>query len=601
MRTPLTSLDTLVLASIALAVPLIYLEDQDTSPAYSIFAADLSLKIAALYTAAKATKAEPIDSYRTEPDTDNMAEIHRDWSTLPHISAFHFLADMDIDCDGVDISWNCKRASGSVRGKMPPETAQSKALTAKTAQQVTCATPDAYGALHFQKTRDELLLGSDLKWSAFSTIDMQKHLYTKSLLKTEIAMVLLRIVAGADSVVTADACCAVTVLLEQRCIESAMDTMARNMLILNMLVEEAARNKAVDKDRVLRACRQGGAEARGAAKAQLMESGMKTYAGVVCGQCRGNSLAMLSEKELVEKANLALASVMCELGDDTAPAETVFVGVHKVQNGVVVFHLMLTVVDWICAPKRMDTFLAGMGEFVPVMFDPALDCVFTTIEDTNGIGQGKLVQIIGAGHDAAACPSVHNVHREGKGRKTWVAGCHDGSSQVVYGGEHTGVGHDAGWTMVLLMWQTMLDARSVAYRALAGELRGNGIAAGDGEGPVTGVADGVLVGKPWDDDQGKGKEYKTRATRRWYEEVEDELMQAALEVALGDVLEAMQSDNDKEEAAVGRVLALRQERERKYAASSSQLEMPVLRNKSVLPESILGSAISPGGPVDKQR
>ncbi|KAJ7474729.1 fungal chitosanase of glycosyl hydrolase group 75-domain-containing protein, partial [Mycena latifolia] len=76
------------------------------------FSADPSLDVGVIYAAAK--KATNIklgpQSYLTDPGTNEYVDIYGDWSNLPHVSAFHFMADMDIDCDGVD--WNCPGNSG---------------------------------------------------------------------------------------------------------------------------------------------------------------------------------------------------------------------------------------------------------------------------------------------------------------------------------------------------------------------------------------------------------------------------------------------------------------------------------------------------------
>ncbi|KAJ7503357.1 hypothetical protein B0H11DRAFT_1711140, partial [Mycena galericulata] len=118
-------------------------------------------------------------------------------------------------------------------------------------------------------------------------------------------------------------------------------------------------------------------------------------------------LAKLSEKELVEKANLALDLAKTALGDNTAPNAAAFVGARRLRSGAVVFHLTTAAAaEWIRLPQRMNAFLAGMGgtsvfkprsysvvvEFVPVTFDPALANAFAVIEDANGLGRNELVQ-----------------------------------------------------------------------------------------------------------------------------------------------------------------------------------------------------------------
>ncbi|KAJ6555173.1 fungal chitosanase of glycosyl hydrolase group 75-domain-containing protein [Mycena vulgaris] len=107
MRTTFTPLHALVLASVALAAPLTYLKIRHTSSIdYSSFTADPSLNATALYDAAKrATKTKMENSsYLTDPDTNYTTQIYGDWIHLQNVSAFHFMADMDIDCDGVDSS-----------------------------------------------------------------------------------------------------------------------------------------------------------------------------------------------------------------------------------------------------------------------------------------------------------------------------------------------------------------------------------------------------------------------------------------------------------------------------------------------------------------
>ncbi|KAJ7080638.1 fungal chitosanase of glycosyl hydrolase group 75-domain-containing protein [Mycena belliarum] len=113
MSSRLLSLYALALASVALAAPLVYHTPRSTSSSsYDEFAADSSLDVSAIYDAAKqATKKQiPGASYLTDPGSNDYVQIYQDWSDLPQVSAFHFIADMDIDCDGVD--WNCKGNTG---------------------------------------------------------------------------------------------------------------------------------------------------------------------------------------------------------------------------------------------------------------------------------------------------------------------------------------------------------------------------------------------------------------------------------------------------------------------------------------------------------
>ncbi|KAG7439919.1 uncharacterized protein BT62DRAFT_938503 [Guyanagaster necrorhizus] len=69
------------------------------------FAADPSIDVSAIYTAGQAStlsRTGIIDSFpATEGDEDNVY-IQGNWLNLDGVSAYHFVADMDVDCDGVD-------------------------------------------------------------------------------------------------------------------------------------------------------------------------------------------------------------------------------------------------------------------------------------------------------------------------------------------------------------------------------------------------------------------------------------------------------------------------------------------------------------------
>ncbi|KAJ6457000.1 fungal chitosanase of glycosyl hydrolase group 75-domain-containing protein [Mycena vitilis] len=92
-------------------------------PASNIpFAADPSINVAAIYSAVKSAKKQPLDQGRTYLSTTDKGgqpvHIYGDWLTLGRasrsrdldssrstnngVSAFHFIADMDTDCDGLD-------------------------------------------------------------------------------------------------------------------------------------------------------------------------------------------------------------------------------------------------------------------------------------------------------------------------------------------------------------------------------------------------------------------------------------------------------------------------------------------------------------------
>jgi hypothetical protein len=74
------------------------------------FAADPSINVAAIYAAAQSATGNPLASgiYATTTSKDaHQTQIYGDWLTLASggVSAFHFIADMDIDCDGPDVRW----------------------------------------------------------------------------------------------------------------------------------------------------------------------------------------------------------------------------------------------------------------------------------------------------------------------------------------------------------------------------------------------------------------------------------------------------------------------------------------------------------------
>ncbi|KAJ7171129.1 fungal chitosanase of glycosyl hydrolase group 75-domain-containing protein [Mycena filopes] len=114
MPTTSTLVFALVLATIALSAPTPTRRSK-TAPKIDpkTFAADSSFDVPAIYAAAKAankTKAPGISTYATTYQADHMSVIYADWQHLKHVSVFHFMADMDIDCDGTD--YDCAGNSG---------------------------------------------------------------------------------------------------------------------------------------------------------------------------------------------------------------------------------------------------------------------------------------------------------------------------------------------------------------------------------------------------------------------------------------------------------------------------------------------------------
>ncbi|KAJ7035204.1 fungal chitosanase of glycosyl hydrolase group 75-domain-containing protein [Mycena alexandri] len=69
------------------------------------FAADPSINVAGIYAAAQASNSHTLATYPTTPERKAYTNIYADWN-FTGVSAFHFIADMDVDCDGPKS--NCK-------------------------------------------------------------------------------------------------------------------------------------------------------------------------------------------------------------------------------------------------------------------------------------------------------------------------------------------------------------------------------------------------------------------------------------------------------------------------------------------------------------
>ncbi|KZV87960.1 hypothetical protein EXIGLDRAFT_837880 [Exidia glandulosa HHB12029] len=71
------------------------------------FQADSSINVAGILAAAKSSLSAGKNVLATFPAWDGgpSVKIQGDWLNLTGVSAFHYLADMDVDCDGVD--FNC--------------------------------------------------------------------------------------------------------------------------------------------------------------------------------------------------------------------------------------------------------------------------------------------------------------------------------------------------------------------------------------------------------------------------------------------------------------------------------------------------------------
>ncbi|KAK7052514.1 endo-chitosanase [Favolaschia claudopus] len=64
------------------------------------FSADPSINVTGIYAAALASNTDMLASYPTTPGRKFIANIYGDWQNLENVSAFHFMANMDVDCDG---------------------------------------------------------------------------------------------------------------------------------------------------------------------------------------------------------------------------------------------------------------------------------------------------------------------------------------------------------------------------------------------------------------------------------------------------------------------------------------------------------------------
>ncbi|KAJ7878937.1 fungal chitosanase of glycosyl hydrolase group 75-domain-containing protein [Mycena leptocephala] len=69
------------------------------------FSADPDIDVAGILSALQNATNSRIATYPTSSTQDHTADVYADWQSLSQVSAVHFIADMDIDCDGVD--WNC--------------------------------------------------------------------------------------------------------------------------------------------------------------------------------------------------------------------------------------------------------------------------------------------------------------------------------------------------------------------------------------------------------------------------------------------------------------------------------------------------------------
>ncbi|KAJ7119699.1 fungal chitosanase of glycosyl hydrolase group 75-domain-containing protein, partial [Mycena epipterygia] len=73
------------------------------------FSADPSINVTGIYAATLAAKNKALANYPTSADARHITTIYGDWQSLPGVSAFHFIADMDTDCDGPRVSTHGNR------------------------------------------------------------------------------------------------------------------------------------------------------------------------------------------------------------------------------------------------------------------------------------------------------------------------------------------------------------------------------------------------------------------------------------------------------------------------------------------------------------
>lgn len=67
------------------------------------FAADPSIDVDGIYKAALAANQQSLAQFASGIGLNDAVHIFGDWQKLDGVSAFHFIADMDVDCDGTDV------------------------------------------------------------------------------------------------------------------------------------------------------------------------------------------------------------------------------------------------------------------------------------------------------------------------------------------------------------------------------------------------------------------------------------------------------------------------------------------------------------------
>ncbi|KAJ7080603.1 fungal chitosanase of glycosyl hydrolase group 75-domain-containing protein [Mycena belliarum] len=82
-------------------------------PPAASFAADPLINVAGIYAAAHSSKTKVLASYPINSARKIISSIYGDWQNLSGVSAFHFIADMDTDCDGTKV----RRKTGNRDGQ----------------------------------------------------------------------------------------------------------------------------------------------------------------------------------------------------------------------------------------------------------------------------------------------------------------------------------------------------------------------------------------------------------------------------------------------------------------------------------------------------
>jgi hypothetical protein len=147
------------------------------------------------------------------------------------------------------------------------------------------------------------------------------------------------------------------------------------------------------------------AHATAVAKAELQKRRIRLVKATGLG---GDTLGDLTEKQWVEKANLALA--MMEGQDESKPGGTTFVGVSKErENKGVLFELSSSeVAGWLKDKRVMSAFLAKMGsmvdfkgqtfevvvDWIPVSFEAEQPAAWKRIEQANGLGENAIQEVV---------------------------------------------------------------------------------------------------------------------------------------------------------------------------------------------------------------